>query len=110
MVANPFSRHRDLVVTESMLHTLTISQPLSPICGESQDSDVNRSVVQLDAPKDNAYVCQECGASYLQYGRLANHMKSKHGIVNEKELFKCDQCEKSFDTVKKLNRHKKTHI
>ena len=104
-VANPFSKHRDAVTMESMFQSLALlpaAVPL-PIPRVVQDSDtVKESVAE--------YVCQECGAKYAQYGRLVNNLKNKHEIVKERELFNCDQCEKSFDTVKKLDRHKKSHM
>ena len=102
LVANPFSKHRDALTLESMFQALALLPAAVPIPRDVQESNpVKESAVE--------YICQECGAKYAQYGRLVNHLKNKHEIVKGKELFNCNQCEKSFDTVKKLNRHKKSH-
>ena len=97
LVANPVSKHRDAVTMESMFQSLALLPAAVPL-------PIPRVVQDSDTVKESAaeYVCQECGAKYAQYGRLANHLKNKHEIVKERELFNCDQCEKTFDTVKKL--------
>ena len=53
------------------------------------------------------FKCSLCPKVYKKYGHLANHLKEKQAI--QKESFNCDECHKTFDTVKKLTRHKKSH-
>ena len=70
--------------------------------------DVIEDVVE-DVVTEKKFICQECSARYEKYGSLVNHLRAKHDKSPGNELLKCDQCEKLFDSVKKLNRHKKTH-
>ena len=56
----------------------------------------------------NQHVCQLCDSVYKKLGSLNNHMKTKHGIVEDCPL-KCEVCDKYFENTKKLNRHKKSH-
>ena len=55
---------------------------------------------------DTQFACQECEKRYTQYGRLQLHLQQKHGI-SDQAVLKCDNCDKYFDTVKRLNQHKK---
>ena len=66
---------------------------------KKDDNERNQNV-------DSKFACQECEKQYTQFGRLQLHLKQKHGIADEAVL-KCDNCDKFFDTVKRLNRHKK---
>ena len=71
--------------------------------GSEQTSPPLKKSLDIDV---SLFVCDVCSARYKKYGLLVNHLAKKHG-VDQPTLLKCDACKKCFDTVKKLNRHKK---
>ena len=56
--------------------------------------------------KSDLYKCELCSSEYKKFGTLTNHKRIKHGIENQ-NIFTCT-CGKTFDEVKKFNRHKKS--
>ena len=64
-------------------------------------------MIIADQDQPGVYKCTECNAQYKKHGVLVNHLAKKHNIINT-PLLSCDVCEKKFDAVKKLNRHKKS--
>ena len=96
---------------EKKLQSLTL-QPVEEDQCPAQTTlsvDTTHSKKVTDLEPEAVFKCQVCDAAYQKYGRLVNHLREKHEIIAEDNLFKCDKCDKFFDSVKKLNRHKKSH-
>ena len=55
------------------------------------------------------FTCDICVLVFKKFGLLVNHQRARHGILESQVFLDCDECSKSFNTVKKLNRHKKSH-
>ena len=64
-------------------------------------------IIKAYQDQPGVYRCTECNAQYKKHGVLVNQLAKKHDIINT-PLLSCDVCEKKFDAVKKLNRHKKS--
>ena len=48
------------------------------------------------------YVCDICATKYKTYGHFRNHQVKKHNAFNDdNNTFKCSQCPKKFENVKK---------
>ena len=121
IVANPGSKFRDELLLNVKLESLMLSDSQGAVGGAQGDegclpenvcvSHVEQASVpdvqKYSTPEAEAiYTCDVCSARYQKYGLLVNHLAKKHGVV-QPTLLKCDNCDKCFDTVKKLNRHKK---
>ena len=55
---------------------------------------------------DGTFACNVCGRIYKQIGYLHKHLASNHA-ANDLVNFRCQKCDKLFDTKKKLTRHEK---
>ena len=111
MEANPASSHRDALLLETRLAQLSLEPAVSgPIPTPDTSETPDTSTASATQPQliENNFTCDICQSSYKIYGRLVNHQKEKHGIEAD-SLLKCEKCSKYFETVKKLNRHKKSH-
>ena len=53
---------------------------------------------------DGTFTCDTCGKIYKQIGSMKKHLESNHSIF-ESISFLCKQCNKVFQTKKKLTRH-----
>ena len=62
-----------------------------------------------DNPAETKFQCSKCPNSYTYFGHLVKHIKNRHDVDDEM-LLTCDKCGKSFDSIDKLNRHKKSHF
>ena len=117
-VANPLSIVRASLILENKLRSLSLhetSPEVQPkeIASKTVQQGIPENIdfVEQTLPKDvtnQVYKCQYCSAAYKVYGRFKNHLKDKHSITKD-DLLRCDICGKSFDTVKKYNRHLKSH-
>ncbi|KAF7273589.1 uncharacterized protein LOC143203495 [Rhynchophorus ferrugineus] len=56
---------------------------------------------------ERPYICGECKQAFRQAGSLKNHIVSKHGRL--KELFACEQCNKTFALKERLRLHMRIH-
>ena len=109
LVINPHSAVRDSLVLEAKLNNLSVEEEEEEK-GPQKDKQPQKNQDEVKTSQDKKYECPHCGAKYVQYGRLQNHIKAKHAVEGvELELIKCDKCPGRFKTVKKLNRHKKIH-
>ena len=53
------------------------------------------------------YQCKDCGKQLSSLNALKLHELKIH-IEKDLRLFKCDKCERSFNAIQNLNRHRKT--
>ena len=108
IVANPFSQHRRDMIKEAGL-----PEEICIEANETDDLDILMDGLDLEEPvkASPAFPCSMCSEVYKQHHWLVKPMRSKHSVVLPNKVFLCDiaECCKTFDTLKKLNRHKKSH-
>ncbi|KAF9796758.1 hypothetical protein SFRURICE_001838 [Spodoptera frugiperda] len=63
------------------------------------------SSVRNMAPRYNTYQCVHCPDIFTSYRSMKEHEKAKH----KKAVFRCNLCDKSYNTQQYLNIHYKTH-
>ena len=98
------------MVLEKRLKSLClVVEPVNPITEKILPPLIPQPQENHEQGKDTIYSCDFCPVGYKKFGLLRNHMQNKHFIMNE-DLIKCVICPKSFNTVKKLNSHKKILI
>ena len=85
---------------------LDISPTIEDETEITSDAKKNDAEKVANIAAKTVYKCEICPATYHKHGLLINHKRKKHGI-DELVLLECDQCDSSYDTVKKLNRHKR---
>ena len=55
------------------------------------------------------FKCQFCGQTYNNERNKKTHEENYCSKVNREKIFNCDECPSKFDTILKLNGHKKRH-
>jgi uncharacterized Zn-finger protein len=76
---------------------------LSPTPNFNWVEDVESEEEEREEP--SKYECQQCPAEFKEKKNLNKHIKSIHS----ERLFKCDQCDLSFNRMDVLKRHKVSH-
>ena len=107
-MANPASKARDDIVLSARINGLIINAPEDVTKNHVDEiADDITSNVKISKKIEATFKCHVCNASYQRHGNLKTHLKTQHNI-DEKLVLACENCEKVFDTVKRLNRHKKS--
>ena len=108
MIANPSSWAREELVLEKRLQNpCLVVEPANPSTEKRLPPLTPQPQVNQEQSNDKMHSCDLCPVFY-KFDLLKNHMMNKH-FIRIKDLIKCGMCPKSFDAVKKLNRHKKSH-
>ena len=84
-------------------------EPVNPITEKILPPLIPQPQENHEQGKDTMYSCHFCPVGYKKFCLLRNHIQNIHFIMI-KDLIKCDMCPKSFNTVQKLNSHKKIFI
>ena len=67
--------------------------------------DSVKDILEMEPAKVNP--CPECKVSYASAGSLRTHMLKKHKYT--KIVFRCHICKNTFEEVRQLTRHLKSH-
>ncbi|XP_029433575.1 zinc finger protein 239-like [Rhinatrema bivittatum] len=94
------------------LETLHIHQAVHPRKGPFACSNCSKSfkklgnlrIHQLVHKGEEAYECEKCNRAFIHYGNFQIHLRKHEGGP-----FWCSDCGKSFQDLRRLNIHRKTH-
>ncbi|XP_055845291.1 gastrula zinc finger protein XlCGF8.2DB-like [Episyrphus balteatus] len=75
-------------------------------CGKSSRTARQLKIHMLTHTSKREHICEVCGKSYRLRHHLIVHQKQKH---ENKRDFKCNKCDRAFNTKSFLNTHKLSH-
>lgn len=67
-----------------------------------------RTTSYSSAENAENWTCLECGKSFKKRATLRRHIRVGHAVP-ENELHRCDKCEKTFQTKRRLEQHLQAH-
>ncbi|KAF7283829.1 hypothetical protein GWI33_022868 [Rhynchophorus ferrugineus] len=95
-------RRKNIFVQQKQLKSYVKRRGRKPKI-ESDDDDDDKSNSAIP-------VCKSCGTTFTSKTKLCSHYK-EHEACRPKnfKLFKCEQCEKEFSTIRRRNEHMNIH-
>ena len=95
-IANEFQNTKNEII-----HNIKVKEYKCKQCEKSFESFKSLTIHEL---QDHGQVCEFCPRRFYEIGKSHNHTREFH------TMYKCNQCQREFDTKNNFKEHNKLHL